>query len=373
MIDFVNPLRLRASAVKKLNGMPYFHPQKSAMPFRFLPLLPLAMLFAQCQSPGSKSDTPAERPAYALAIHGGAGTILKSEITPAQEAEYRSALDSALSIGETILRDGGTALDAVTQTVVWLENCPLFNAGRGAVFTHDGHNELDASIMDGSTQAAGAVGGITTVKNPVLLARAVMEKSPHVMLTGKGAEQFALENGLDTVGPDWFFTQKRWDALQKTLQEEKAKAPQGMNLKNPDHKFGTVGCVALDRNGNLAAATSTGGMTNKRWNRLGDTPVVGAGTYASNDACAVSCTGHGEYFIRYAVAHDVWARMVYGGVSLHEATEAVVMQKLVEKGGEGGLIAVDKSGNIAMPFNSEGMYRGYAKPGERNVMIYKAE
>ncbi|MEQ1743950.1 MAG: isoaspartyl peptidase/L-asparaginase [Saprospiraceae bacterium] len=225
--------------------------------------------------------------------------------------------------------------------------------------------------MDGSNQAAGAVGGVTTVKNPILLARSVMEKSQHVFLSGRGAEQFALENGLDTVGPAWFFTQKRWDALQKTVQEEKARSPQGMNRKNPDHKFGTVGCVALDKNGNLAAATSTGGMTNKRWNRLGDTPVVGAGTYASNEACAVSCTGHGEYFIRYAVAHDVWARMVYGGNSLREAAEAVIMKKLVEKGGEGGLIAVDKDGNIAMPFNSEGMYRGYAKPDERKVLIYK--
>jgi len=343
------------------------------MPVRLLILLLLPMLFTHCQSPMTKPEAPIERPPYALAIHGGAGTILKSEMTPKQEAEYRAALDSALTIGETILRDGGTALDAVAQTVVWLENCPLFNAGRGAVFTHEGRNELDASIMDGSTQAAGAVGGVTTVKNPVLLARAVMEKSPHVFLTGKGAERFALENGLDTVGPEWFFTEKRWESLQKTLQEEKTKSPQGMLPANPDHKFGTVGCVALDRNGNLAAATSTGGMTNKRWNRLGDTPVIGAGTYASNDACAVSCTGHGEFFIRYAVAHDVWARMVYGGSSLRDAAEAVVLKKLVEKGGEGGLIAVDKNGNIAMPFNSEGMYRGYAKSGERNVMIYKAE
>lgn len=338
---------------------------------RFPTLILLAILFAHCQSPADKPGDTTARPPYALAIHGGAGTIRKSDMTPEQEAEYRAALDSALNIGETILRDGGTALDAVTQTVVWLENCPLFNAGRGAVFTHDGRNELDASIMDGSTQAAGSVGGVTIVKNPVLLARTVMEKSPHVFLSGKGAEQFALENGLDTVGPDWFFTQKRWDALQKTLQEEKAKAPQGMSRKNPDHKFGTVGCVALDNKGNLAAATSTGGMTNKRWNRLGDTPVIGAGTYASNDACAVSCTGHGEYFIRYAVAHDVWARMVYGGLPLREAAEAVVLKKLVEKGGEGGLIAVDKSGNIAMPFNSEGMYRGYAKPGERRISIYR--
>ncbi len=342
-----------------------------SMSFRLLPLLLLFML--SCQPNSEKSAASSARPEYALAIHGGAGTILKSNMTPEQEAEYRAALDSALTIGEMHLRNGGSALDAATQVVVWMENCPLFNAGKGAVFTHEGRNELDASIMDGSTQKAGAVGGVTIVKNPVLLARAVMEKSPHVFLTGAGAERFALENGLDTVGPEWFFTQKRWDALQKTLEEKQSKSPQGMAPENPDYKFGTVGCVALDKNGNLAAATSTGGMTNKRWNRIGDTPVIGAGTYASNEACAVSCTGHGEFFIRYAVAYDVFARMVYGGQSLQEAADQVVLKKLVDKGGEGGLIAVDKYGNIAMPFNSEGMYRGYAKPGERKLMIYGAE
>lgn len=331
------------------------------------------MLFVACQSPTDHPIVPPPQPEYAMAIHGGAGTILKSSMTPEQEAEYHAALDSALTIGEAILRNGGSALDAVTQTVVWLENCPLFNAGKGAVFTHEGRNELDASIMDGSTQAAGAVGGVRTVKNPILLARAVMEKSPHVFLSGAGAEQFALENGLDTVGPEWFYTQNRWESLQKMLQEEKSKDLQGMAPDNPDHKFGTVGCVALDRSGNLAAATSTGGMTNKRWNRIGDTPVIGAGTYASNEACAVSCTGHGEYFIRYAVAYDVFARMVYGGLSLQDAADAVVLKKLVEKGGEGGLIAVDNQGNIAMPFNSEGMYRGYAKPGQRKTEIYGRE
>jgi len=343
---------------------------------RLYPLLLLPMLLAACQSPADPPTVPPPRPEYAMAIHGGAGTILKSSMTPEQEAEYHAALDSALTIGETILRNGGSALDAVTQTVVWLENCPLFNAGKGAVFTHEGRNELDASIMDGSTQAAGAVGGVRTVKNPILLARAVMEKSPHVFLTGAGAEQFALENGLDTVGPEWFYTPKRWESLQKMRQEETGKDPQGMvpnNPKNPDHKFGTVGCVALDRSGNLAAATSTGGMTNKRWNRIGDTPVIGAGTYASNEACAVSCTGHGEYFIRYAVAYDVFARMAYGGLALQEAADQIVLKKLVEKGGEGGLIAVDQQGNIAMPFNSEGMYRGYAKPGERKTEIYGRE
>lgn len=310
-----------------------------------------------------------KRPAWAIAIHGGAGALGRAEMTPEKEARYRAALDSALQIGENVLRNGGSALDAVTQTVQWLEDCPLFNAGRGAVFTHEGRNELDASIMEGRTQMAGAVGGVTIVKNPILLARAVMEKSPHVMLTGRGGEQFALENGIDTVSPAWFYTEERWNTLQKMLEEEKSKT--GSLTRNPDYKFGTVGCVALDQSGNLAAGTSTGGMTNKRWNRLGDTPVIGAGTYADNNVCAVSCTGHGEYFIRYAVAHDVWALMAYKGLSLQEATELVVNKKLVEKGGEGGLIAVDKNGNIALPFNSEGMYRGFATPEERKVDIYK--
>lgn len=325
------------------------------------------------------TEKPA-RPAYAIAIHGGAGALKHAEMTPEKEAAFRVALDSALTIGETILKNGGAALDAVEKTISFLEDCPFFNAGRGAVFTHEGKNELDASIMDGATQKAGAVGGVTTVRNPIQLARAVMEKSPHVLLTGRGAEQFAAENGFEKMTPKWFFTQERWDVLQQMLKEEKENTGQKGHLKlldnqkggdHPDKKFGTVGCAALDKNGNLAAGTSTGGMTNKRWNRLGDSPIIGAGTYASNDACAVSCTGHGEYFIRYAVAHDVWARMMYGGATLAEASDAVIHKKLVEKGGEGGLIAVDKDGNIAQPFNSEGMYRGWAKPGERKVAIYK--
>ncbi len=336
----------------------------------FLYLL-LAFTMSRCHSPQSTpaSAEGAVRPDYVLVIHGGAGALPRSQMSAEKEERYRAALDSALQVGEATLQRGGSALDAVTEVVAWLEDCPLFNAGRGAVFTHDGTNELDASIMDGRMQTAGAVGGVTIVKNPIRLARAVMEKSPHVFLVGAGAERFAIENGLDTVSPSWFFTQERWDALQKLLKTNK----KGFSRSPSQHKFGTVGAVALDRQGNLAAATSTGGMTNKRWNRLGDSPVIGAGTYASNDACAVSCTGHGEYFIRYAVAHDVWARMVYGGASLREATEAIVLKKLVEKGGEGGLIAVDRNGNIAMPFNSEGMYRGYARPGERKTFIFADE
>lgn len=348
---------------------------------RYTLLLPaMCLVFSFCQNAPDTPDTaaektPATRPAYALAIHGGAGTISRADISPEKEAAYRAALDTALTIGETVLKNGGTALDAVTRTITFLEDCPLFNAGRGAVFTHEGKNELDASIMDGRDQRAGAVGSVMTVKNPIQLARAVMEKSPHVMLTGRGAEQFAAENGIEIVDPKWFYTPERWKTLQQMLAEEKAKTPPKTGLlqrKNPDGKFGTVGCAALDAQGNLAAGTSTGGMTNKRWNRLGDTPMIGAGTYASNDACAVSCTGHGEYFIRYAVAHDVWALIAYKGLTLSDATTLVVNKKLVEKGGEGGLIAVDKDGNIALPYNSDGMYRGYVKPGgERKVMIWK--
>jgi L-asparaginase / beta-aspartyl-peptidase len=319
-----------------------------------------------------KQPVVEKRPPYAIAIHGGAGTLSRTLMTSEKEAAYRAALDSALLIGETILQQGGTALDAVEKTITFLEDCPFFNAGRGAVFTHEGKNELDASIMDGATQKAGAVGGITTVRNPIRVARAIMDKSAHVMLVGKGAEVFAADQGFETIDPKWFFTQERWNTLQEMLEEEKTKKPTGdLTPVSHDYKFGTVGCVALDNQGNLAAGTSTGGMTNKRWNRLGDSPVIGAGTYASNDACAVSCTGHGEFFIRYAVAHDVWARMAYKGESLETATDAIVNHKLVEKGGEGGLIAVDKNGNISMPFNSEGMYRAMARPGERKVLIYK--
>ncbi len=343
------------------------------MKIRILAVVLLTRLLFSCgTSPETSQEKQLRRP-YSLAIHGGAGTITKASMTPDREAAYTAALDSALIIGENILKNGGSALDAVEQTIVYLENCPLFNAGKGAVFTHEGRNELDASVMDGSTQKAGAVGGVTTVKNPIKLARAVMEKSPHVMLTGRGAEQFASENGLELVDAKWFYTEERWKSLQKALEAEKKESKTG-DITDPsrrDYKFGTVGCVALDKNGHLAAGTSTGGMTNKRWNRLGDAPIIGAGTYAADDACAVSCTGHGEYFIRYAVAHDVWARVTYTGETLEQATDYIVNKKLVEKGGEGGLIAVDRYGKVAMPFNSEGMYRGYAFPGERKVMIYR--
>jgi beta-aspartyl-peptidase (threonine type) len=305
-----------------------------------------------------------DAPAWAIAIHGGAGVIERSSMDAATEQAYRAALDSALSIGETLLADGGTSLDAVEAVVAWMEDNPLFNAGRGAVFTYEGRNELDASIMDGSTRNAGAIGGVSHVKNPIRLARAVMERSPHVFLVGKGAEAFAREQGLEIVDTSWFYTERRWQSHIKGLEEEKQTAEQ---------KHGTVGAVALDRHGNLAAATSTGGMTNKRWNRVGDTPVIGAGTFADNATCAVSCTGHGEFFIRWTVARDIGAMMEYGGVSLAEAADRMVMDKLVKEGGEGGIIAVDRTGQVALPFNSAGMYRGYAVPGRRFVAIFKDE
>jgi len=338
----------------------------------FLVLLILAALLQSCapdNTENSVANMTTSTTPYAIVIHGGAGAITRADMTPEMEQEYLKVLNEALDIGETILKNGGTSLDAVEQTIMYLEDCPLFNAGKGAVFTHDGRNELDASIMEGDSLKAGAVGGVTTLKNPIQAARAVMEKSPHVMLVGKGAEQFAAEQRLELVSPDYFFTQSRWDALERAKAESNLQG--GNLLKNPDYKFGTVGCVALDNKGQIAAGTSTGGMTNKRWNRLGDSPVIGAGTYANNATCGVSCTGHGEFFIRYAVAHDLSAMMEYKGSSVTEAAEYIVNRKLKDAGAEGGLIALDKEGNIAMPFNSEGMYRGYSKEGERVVKIYK--
>lgn len=338
--------------------------------------LALLTLMVSC-TPKPTTEKPTENgvpPAeYAIAIHGGAGTILRENMSPETEAAYRQALEQALDIGENILKNGGSSLDAVERTIVFLEESPLFNAGRGAVFTHEGKNELDASIMSGADKKAGAVGGVTIVKSPIQAARAVMEKSPHVFLTGHGAEQFAIEKGLDTVPNTYFFTQDRWEALQSILEAENKQSGYLWNGGNPDSKFGTVGCVALDKNGQLAAGTSTGGMTNKRYNRIGDSPVIGAGTYADNATCAVSCTGHGEFFIRYAVAHDVSAQMQYGGKSLAEAGHYIINDRLKAAGGEGGLIGVDHLGNIAMPFNTEGMYRAYAKPNERYLGIYKED
>lgn len=337
------------------------------------------LLFACQQKQNSdKSETKAQssKPEYAIVIHGGVGTILRSDVTPEKEAAYTAVLNEALDKGENVLKNGGTALDAVTETIKILEDSPLFNAGKGAVFTAEGRNELDASIMDGATQKAGAAGGVQIVKNPITLARAIMDKSPHVMLTGRGAEQFAKEQGLEIVDPQYFFTQHRWDTYLRAKAEAENKLKEQQQIlektKNIDKKFGTVGCVCLDKSGNIAAGTSTGGMTYKKWNRLGDSPIIGAGTYADNNTCGVSCTGHGEYFIRYTVARDVCALMEYKNMSVEKAADYIINEKLKSKGGEGGLIALDKNGNIAMSFNQEGMYRGFRKSnGEKFVGIFK--
>jgi beta-aspartyl-peptidase (threonine type) len=319
----------------------------------------------------STSKAPATKPLqWGLVIHGGAGTIPRDKLTPEREAAMRAALEQALRKGHEILANGGSSVDAVTAVIVILEDSPYFNAGKGAVFTHDSKNELDAAIMYGPTLAAGAVAGVKTVKNPILLARAVMEKSPHVMMVADGAETFAATVGIERVDPSYFYTEERWQQLQEKLAKERE---QKTSFATPlrDDKFGTVGAVALDRSKNLAAGTSTGGMTNKRYGRVGDSPLIGAGTYA-NAECAVSATGHGEYFIRYSVAHDICAKHMYLRQSLEQAAHQVVMVDLVKAGGEGGVIAMDRDGHFTMPFNSNGMYRGtIGEDGVPHVMIYK--
>jgi beta-aspartyl-peptidase (threonine type) len=300
-----------------------------------------------------------------LAVHGGAGTISRSSMTPEKEKAYKSALEDALNKGFFLLKDGSSALDAVQAAVMSLEDCPLFNAGKGSVFTHDGTHEMDAAIMEGKYLKAGAVAGVRNIKNPVLLARNVMDKSEFVLLSGKGAEDFAILHAISTEEAEYFFDQLRYDQLLESHSTGKTQ------LDHTDKKFGTVGAVAYDKHGNLAAATSTGGMTNKRFSRIGDSPIIGAGTYANNQTCAISCTGHGEFFIRSVVAYDVSCLMEYKGLSLEEACNLVVNKKLKEMGGEGGLIAVDNLGNVCLPFNSEGMYRGWMSEKEKNVSIYK--
>lgn len=320
-------------------------------------------------------DRPAPR--WGIALHGGAGIIPRESLSPEREAAVRAALTEALQAGHTVLAQGGSSVDAVTATLRVLEDSPYFNAGKGAVFTHEGKNELDAAIMNGITREAGAVAGVRHVKNPISLARAVMEKSPHVMLIGEGAEAFAREQGVELVPEEYFRTEERWQALQRALEAE--KQPQGpppgpsthAGPVDGEHKFGTVGAVALDQAGHLAAGTSTGGMTNKRPGRVGDSPLIGAGTYA-DERCAVSGTGHGEFFIRYTVARDICARVELQDLPLLESANHVVMEVLAEVGGEGGVIAMDAEGNVAMPFNTPGMYRGYMGPeGEPFVAIFK--
>lgn len=300
-----------------------------------------------------------------LAIHGGAGTILRSSMTDEKEKSYQSALKASLNAGYSLLKNGASALDAVQAAVVVLEDNPLFNAGKGSVFTHDGTHEMDASIMDGKSLKAGAVSGVRNIKNPVVLARKIMDDSEFVFLSGKGAEEFASLKKIPLEKDEYFFDQYRYDQLLEIRDKG------SIQLDHSEKKFGTVGAVALDVNGNLAAATSTGGMTNKNFNRIGDTPLIGSGNYANNKTCAVSCTGHGEYFIRAVVAYDISCLMEYKGLTLNEACEIVVNKKLKDLGGEGGLIAVDLLGNCELPFNSDGMYRGYISENEEVVKIYK--
>lgn len=318
-----------------------------------------------------------EKPRYVLAIHGGAGTIVRSDLTPEMEEAYRAALRASLEAGYQVLSEGGASLDAVVAALGLMEESPLFNAGKGAVFTSEGTVELDASIMDGRTRNAGAVSGVKQVRSPITLARLVMEQSPHVMLTGTGAEAFAREHEVEMVPNEFFYTERRRRQLERAQQRENNPSGGDALLFDEDreaehHTYGTVGAVALDQAGNLAAGTTTGGMTNKRFGRVGDSPIIGAGTYADNATCAVSATGHGEFFIRGVVAYDVAAMMRYAGLSLVEAANAVVMGRLGELGGTGGIIALDREGNVAMPFNTSGMYRGTIdEDGNVVIKIYR--
>jgi L-asparaginase / beta-aspartyl-peptidase len=310
-------------------------------------------------------------PQVVLAVHGGTGVVTRKEMTPAVEKEYREKLEESLRAGYQALRKpGATSLDGVEAAIRVLEDSPLFNAGRGAVFTADGRNELDASIMDGRNAKAGAVAAVTNIKNPITAARAVMEKSPHVLLVGPGAEAFAKSAGIEIVDPKWFWTERRWKELQEW---KKARDnPQSSAAPPLQRELSTVGAVAVDADGNLAAGTSTGGMTGKLFGRLGGVPIIGAGTYADNQTCAVSGTGHGEYFIRYQVAYDIAALMKYKGLAVAQAAHEVVQNKVKQAGGEAGIIALDRSGNLAMPFNSEGLYRGYiTRDGQARVFVYE--
>ncbi len=316
---------------------------------------------------------------YAIAIHGGAGTILRSTMTPEKETAYKKALEDAIISGETILKKNGSSLDAVEAAIRTLEDNPLFNAGKGAVFTNEEKHEMDASLMNGKDLTAGAVASVSNVKNPITLARAVMDKSEHVFLAGQGAMEFAKKNNIEFAPDNYFFVQLRYEQLQQAKQSDSIILDHTTPLSSGkgfgdegEKKFGTVGAVALDVNGNLAAGTSTGGMTNKKHGRIGDTPIIGAGTYANNNTCAVSCTGHGEFFIRSVVAYDISCLMEYKGLTLKQACEIVVQEKLVKIGGEGGLIALDAKGNIELPYNSEGMYRASKKQDEAIFIgIYK--
>ncbi len=306
---------------------------------------------------------------YAIAIHGGAGTISRSSLTPEKEKAYKEALEQATLAGNAILKNGGNALDAVEMAVLHLENTPLFNAGRGSVFTREGKHEMDAAIMCGKSLKAGAVAGVRHIKNPIRLCRKIMDESEYVMLAGQGAEEFGLSHGIEFAPASYFYDAFRFNQWVEVRDSATTMLD---HTEKVNSKIGTVGAVALDIHGNVAAATSTGGMTNKQYNRIGDTPLIGAGNYANNNTCAVSCTGHGEFFIRAVVAYDVSCLMEYKGYTLQQACDEVVLKKLVAIGGDGGLIAVDPSGNVVLAFNSEGMYRASKKNDEETfTAIYK--
>lgn len=338
----------------------------------------ILLIFTMMSSINSSHAQTTNGSSYVLAIHGGAGTILKKNMSEAMEKAYVEALTEALQKGYDQIKAGKTSLDAVVAAIEVMENSPLFNAGKGAVFTNQGKNELDASIMDGKNRKAGAVAGVTNIKNPIKAARAVMDKTEHVLLISKGAEEFAQKQGLEIVNPKYFWTQSRWDGLQKALERDKERMELDHDAQQSqlppafkDEKFGTVGCVALDKQGNLAAGTSTGGMTNKKFGRVGDSPIIGAGTYADNETVAISCTGWGEYYIRTAAAFNVSAKMKYGKLPLKQASQEAI-DEIGKMGGDGGMIALDKNGQVAMPFNTEGMYRGtVTADGKIEVLIYK--
>jgi L-asparaginase / beta-aspartyl-peptidase len=328
---------------------------------RFVAVLAILMLIGSaCNQNNPNTMVAGALPSayeYALVLHGGAGNMNFENVPEERQVQFKNALDSALQLGLEVLKEGGASIDAVEVVIRWLEDNPLFNAGKGAVFTSEGKNELDASIMTGQNMNAGAVAGVTNIKNPISAARAVMEQSEHVMLAGKGAEVFAEQMGLEIVDPSYFYTEKRFESYQHALAKE---------------KHGTVGCVALDRKGNLCAGTSTGGMTNKKYGRVGDAPIIGAGTYANDATCGVSATGHGEFFIRWAVAHDISALMEYKGYDVESAAKEVVEKKLVEVGGSGGVICLDSFGRTAMITNTSGMFRAYGNSeGDRVVAIFK--
>ncbi len=371
-----------ADAKAQAGPEPY-HGVSTMSSLRFILFLAIgACLMSACSPPEAPSGP--ERPGYALAIHGGAGVIERSQLDAETEAAYRAVLAAALAAGQRVLEADGSALDAVVASILVMEDSDLFNAGRGAVLNHEGRVELDASLMWGGDLDAGAVAGVSRVRHPILAARAVMERSPHVLLAGAGADAFAELEGLELMDNDWFVTERRREQLERAREADRIQldhagdqaffreTAEGVG-RDPNDDLGTVGAVALDAAGNLAAGTSTGGMTNKRFGRVGDSPIIGAGTYASNDACAVSATGHGEYFIRRTVARDICALMQFGGLDLAAAAKRVVQDELVAMGGSGGIIAVDQAGSIVLEMNTPGMYRASVLSGQAAVVAIFAD